>query len=122
MLQPYTYLNVADNTGAQLLRIIQGLKPVAHDRIGLGDIVVATVKKSIPRGSVKEHEVVKAVIVRQSYPHRRSDGSSIRFSDNAGVIINNDGTLRGTRIIGPVARELRDRGFGKIVSLADEVL
>lgn len=122
MLQPYSYLNVADNTGARLIRIIQGLKPSAHDRIGLGDIVAATVKKSTPRSSVKEHEVVKAVIVRQNYAHQRADGSTIRFSDNAGVIVNDDRTPRGTRVIGPVARELRERGFVKIISLAEEVL
>ena len=89
---------------------------------GIGDVVVASVKSAAPLGAVKDHEVVRAVIVRQTQPKRRSDGSTIRFDDNAAVVINPDSTPRGTRIFGPVARELRDKGFMKIISLAKEVL
>ncbi len=122
MIQTYTYLKVADNTGAREIRCINILggshKRYAH----IGDIVVASVKKAIPQGSVKKGEVVKAVVVRTTRPYRRIDGSYIRFDDNAAVILDENGNPKGTRIFGPVARELREKNFTKIVSLAPEVL
>lgn len=122
MIQPLSRLKVADNSGARYLGVIKVIQQGRHDGAELGDVVVASVKMAIPRGQVKAKEIVKAVIVRQTKPYRRSDGSTVRFDDNAGVIINPDNTPRGTRIFGPVARELRDRGFMKIVSLAKEVI
>lgn len=122
MLQLMSRVKVADNSGARFVGVIKVIKQGSHDAAGLGDVVVASVKVATPRANVKAKEVVKAVIVRQTRPHRRKDGSTIRFDDNAVVIINPDGTPRGTRIFGPVARELRDKGYLKIVSLAEEVL
>ncbi|KKU44168.1 MAG: 50S ribosomal protein L14 [Berkelbacteria bacterium GW2011_GWA2_46_7] len=122
MLQLRSYMKVADNSGARVLGLIKVVKQGKFAAAQIGDVVVASVKLATPLGTVKAHEVVRAVIVRQTKPIRRTDGSSIRFDDNAAVVINDDGTPRGTRIFGPVARELRDRGFMKIVSLAKEVL
>lgn len=122
MIQQETRLKVADNTGAKeilCIRVMGGsLRRYAH----LGDIIIASVKQAAPNGTVKEGEVVRAVVVRTTYPHGRRDGSHIRFDDNAAVIIDQAKAPRGTRIFGPVARELRDRGFMRIVSLAPEVL
>lgn len=122
MLQLRSQMKVADNSGAKTISLIRVVKQGSIDEVGIGDVVVASVKAATPLGAVKDHEVVRAVIVRQTQPLRRPDGSTIKFDDNAAVIINPDNTPRGTRIFGPVARELRDRGFMKIVSLAKEVL
>lgn len=121
MIQQETYLNVADNSGARKLmciRVLGGNRRYA----GVGDVIVAVVKDAIPNMAVKKSDVVKAVIVRTKKTVRRESGMSIRFDDNAAVIINNDGNPRGTRVFGPVARELRDKSYTKIVSLAPEVL
>ena len=121
MIQQETYLNVADNSGARKLmciRVLGGRKQYA----GVGDVIVAVVKDALPNMAVKKSDVVKAVVVRTRKGIRRSSGMSIRFDDNAAVIINQDGNPRGTRVFGPVARELRDKSFTKIVSLAPEVL
>jgi large subunit ribosomal protein L14 len=121
MIQPQTYLNVADNSGARKLmciRVLGGRRRYA----GIGDIVVAVVKDAIPNMAVKKSDVVTAVIVRTRHTLRRDNGMSIRFDDNAAVLINKDKNPRGTRVFGPVARELRDKEFTKIVSLAPEVL
>ena len=122
MIQPYSHLNVADNSGAKIVGCIRMMGGVKLKKGMLGDVMVASVKLALPRGTVKTHEKVKAVIVRQRSPYQRKDGSTIRFDDNAVVIINDDGTPRGTRVIGPVARELREKGYTKIISLAPEVL
>lgn len=122
MIHNETRLNVADNTGAKELLVIRCLGGSRRKTAGIGDIVVCAVKEAAPGGTVKKGDVVKAVIVRTKYPLRRTNGSYIRFDDNAGVIIKDDKTPRGTRIFGPVARELRDNDFMKIVSLAPEVL
>jgi large subunit ribosomal protein L14 len=122
MIQEFTMLSVADNSGAKramCFRILGGSKKKTAT---IGDIVVVTVKEAIPGGTVKKSEVCKAVVVRTKAPVRRKDGSMIRFSDNAAVIINEQMEPRGTRIFGPVARELRDRKFMKIISLAPEVI
>jgi len=123
MIQQETRLKVADNTGARELLVIHVMGG-SRQRYGyVGDIVVGTIKSATPQASIKKSEIVKAVIVRASKEWRRNDGSSIRFDDNAAVILDNDGVNpRGSRIFGPVARELRDKGFMKIVSLANEVL
>ena len=123
MIQQESRLKVADNTGAREILVIQVVGGSRRKYGGVGDIVIATVKSATPQGSVKKSEIVKAVIVRTSKEWRREDGSSIRFDDNAAVILDADGqNPKGTRIFGPVARELRERGFMKIVSLAPEVL
>ncbi len=122
MIQQESRLQVADNTGARELLCIRVLGGSHRRYGGLGDIVVASVKDAIPNGLVKAGDVVKAVIVRTRRAYRRPNGTYIRFEDNAAVIINNEGEPRGSRIFGPVARELRDKGFTKIVSLAPEVL
>ena len=122
MVQMQTYLKVADNTGAKELMCIRVLGGSRKRYANIGDIVVASVKKAAPGGSVKKGDVVKAVIVRSKHGVRRADGSYIRFDDNAAVIINDQKQPRGTRIFGPVARELRERDYMKIVSLAPEVL
>ena len=122
MIQPQTYLEVADNTGARKIMCIRVLKGSNAKYASVGDIIVASVKEAIPRGAVKEGDVVKAVVVRTKKEIKRPDGSAIRFDDNAAVIINNQLEPRGTRVFGPVARELREKGFMKIVSLAPEVL
>ena len=123
MIQHESRLKVADNTGARELLVIH-ITGGSTRRYGhIGDIVIATVKSATPQGSVKKSEIVKAVIVRCSKEWRREDGSSIRFDDNAAVILDTDGqNPKGTRIFGPVARELREKGFMKIVSLAPEVI
>ncbi|MBQ6367198.1 MAG: 50S ribosomal protein L14 [Erysipelotrichaceae bacterium] len=117
-----TRLNVADNTGAKELLVIRCLGGSHRRSSNIGDIVVCAVKEAAPGGNVKKSQVVKAVIVRSKYGVNRANGSHIRFDDNAAVIIKEDLTPVGTRIFGPVARELRDKGFMKIVSLAPEVL
>jgi large subunit ribosomal protein L14 len=123
MIQHESRLKVADNTGARELLVIHVTGGSTRKFGGVGDIVVATVKSAAPQGSIKKSEVVKAVIVRTAKEWRREDGSSIRFDDNAAVILDADGqNPKGTRIFGPVARELREKGFMKIVSLAPEVL
>lgn len=123
MIQRETRLKVADNTGAQELLCIRVLGGSKRRYGSVGDSIVATVKAATPTSSVKKGEVVRAVIVRVAKEYRRSDGSYIRFDDNAAVILDNTGiNPRGTRIFGPVARELREKGFMKIVSLAPEVL
>ncbi len=123
MIQQETRMTVADNTGARELLVIRVLGGSRRRYGHIGDIVVATVKAAAPHGSVKKSEVVKAVIVRTAKEYRREDGSYIRFDDNAAVLLDADGVNpKGTRIFGPVARELRERGFTKIVSLAPEVL
>src|SRR5512133_2380442 len=123
MIQHETRLKVADNTGARELLVIHVMGGSTRKYAQIGDIVVATVKSAAPQGSVKKSEIVKAVIVRTAKEWRREDGSVIRFDDNAAVILDADGqNPKGTRIFGPVARELREKGFMKIVSLAPEVL
>ncbi|MDP3209147.1 MAG: 50S ribosomal protein L14, partial [Rhodoglobus sp.] len=122
MLQQESRVKVADNTGAKELLTIRVLGGSGRRYAGLGDIIVATVKDAIPGGNVKKGDVVKAVIVRTVKQTRRSDGSYIKFDENAAVILKADGDPRGTRIFGPVGRELRDKKFMKIVSLAPEVL
>lgn len=122
MIQPYSRLNVADNTGAKLVMCIRVLGGRKQKQAEIGDTIVVTVKEASPRGTVKKKEVVKAVIARQKAPTLREDGSSIVFDDNAVVIINDDGTPKGTRVLGPIARELRAKGFSKIISLAPEVV
>lgn len=122
MVQAETYLRVADNTGAKELKCIRVLGGSTRRYGNIGDVVVASVRKAAPGGQVKKGDVVKAVIVRVHQPQRRPDGSYICFDDNAAVIIGNDKMPRGTRIFGPVARELREKDYMKIVSLAPEVL
>ncbi|MEY2848323.1 MAG: hypothetical protein RI885_988 [Actinomycetota bacterium] len=122
MLQQESRLKVADNTGAKELLTIRVLGGSGRRYAGLGDIIVATVKDAIPGGNVKKGDVVKAVIVRTKKEVRRQDGSYIKFDENAAVILKADGDPRGTRIFGPVGRELRDKKFMKIISLAPEVL
>lgn len=123
MIQQESRLKVADNTGAKELLTIRVLGGSSRRYAGLGDVIVATVKDAIPGGNVKKGEVVKAVVVRTVKETRRPDGSYIKFDENAAVIIKNkDGEPRGTRIFGPVGRELRDKRFMKIISLAPEVI
>lgn len=123
MIQQESRLKIADNTGARELLVIKVLGGSARRYGRVGDLVVGTVKAANPNGSVKKSDIVKAVIVRCSKEWRREDGSSIRFDDNAAVILDTDGrNPRGTRIFGPVARELREKGYMRIVSLAPEVL
>ncbi len=122
MIQPQTRLKVADNSGAKEIMCIRVLGGSFRRDGSIGDIIVASVKTATPGGTVKKGEVVKAVVVRMRKQKRRPDGSYIRFDDNAAVIINDQKMPRGTRIFGPVARELREKDFMKIVSLAPEVL
>jgi large subunit ribosomal protein L14 len=122
VIQQESRLKVADNTGAKELLTIRVLGGSKRRYAGLGDTIVATVKDAIPGGNVKKGDVVKAVIVRTKKEVRRPDGSYIKFDENAAVILKNDGDPRGTRIFGPVGRELRDKKFMKIISLAPEVL
>jgi large subunit ribosomal protein L14 len=123
MIQQESRLKVADNTGARELLVIRVMGGSTRHYGSIGDIVVATVKSATPQGAVKKSEIVKAVIVRCAKEYRREDGSYIRFDDNAAVLLDVDGrNPRGSRIFGPVARELREKGFMKIVSLAPEVL
>ena len=122
MIQRYTRMRVADNSGAKTISCIGVPGGSGRRYAWLGDVIVASVKEAVPAAEVKKGEVVKAVVVRTIKPHRRRDGSSIRFDDNAAVLINDDMMPRGTRIFGPVGRELRDKNFMRIVSLAPEVL
>ena len=122
MVQAETYLRVADNTGAKELKCIRVLGGSTRRYGHIGDVVVASVRKAAPGGQVKKGDVVKAVIVRTRKGLRRNDGSYVRFDENAAVIIKDDKTPQGTRIFGPVARELRERDYTKILSLAPEVL
>ena len=122
MVQPFTRLKVADNTGAKEIMCIKVRGGSFRKSGNIGDIIVASVKSAIPGGVVKKGDVIKAVIVRTHNGMQRPDGSHIKFDDNAAVIIDNNNEPKGTRIFGPVARELRDKGFMKIVSLAPEVL
>ena len=122
MIQQQSRLNVGDNTGAKEIMCIRVLGGSFRRYANIGDIIVASVKSATPGGQVKKGDVVKAVVVRSKKGLRRQDGSYIRFDDNAAVIIKDDKTPRGTRIFGPVARELRDKDFMKIISLAPEVL
>ena len=122
MIQQESRLKVADNSGAREILIIKVLGGSGRKFANIGDVIVATVKQATPGGAVKKGDVVKAVIVRTKTGARRSDGSYIKFDDNAAVIIRDDKTPRGTRIFGPVARELREGGYMRIVSLAPEVL
>ena len=122
MIQQETYLKVADNTGAKEIKTILVLGGSKRKFANIGDVIVASVRKAQPGGTVKKGEVVTAVIVRSSKGVRRPDGSYVRFDDNAAVLIRDDKNPRGTRIFGPVARELRDKDYMKILSLAPEVL
>ena len=122
MIQSYTRLKAADNTGAREIMCINVLGGTRKKYARVGDVIVASVKKAIPRGAVKEGEVVRAVIIRSAQPYRRPDGSYIRFDENAAVILTDKNNPKGTRIFGPVARELRDKNFAKIISLAPEVV
>lgn len=122
MIQPQSVLRLADNTGAKKIMCIKVLGGSKRRYAAVGDVIVASVKQATPNGTVKKKEVVQAVVVRSIKQTKRADGSVIRFDENAAVIIDKQGQPRGTRIFGPVARELRDRGYMKIVSLAPEVL
>ena len=122
MIQQESYLKVADNTGAKEIKCIRVLGGSKRKTGNIGDIIVASVRKATPGGTVKKGEVVKAVIVRTKRGVRREDGSYVRFDENAAVLIKDDKNPRGTRIFGPVARELRDKDYMKILSLAPEVL
>lgn len=122
MIQEYSRLNVADNSGAKVIMCFRILGGTRRRYARVGDLVICSVKEAVPGGTVKKKEKCRAVVVRTTRPVRRRDGSYIRFSDNAAVIINEAGEPRGTRIFGPVARELREKNFMKIVSLAPEVL
>ncbi len=122
MIQPETKLKVADNTGAKLVQCIKVLGGSKRKYARIGDIIVVSVKEAAPRGIVKKKSVERAVIVRQVKEFGRKDGSYIRFDENAVVIIDKEGQPRGTRVFGPVARELRERGYQKIISLAPEVI
>ena len=122
MIQQESYLKVADNTGAKEIKCIRVLGGSKRKYGNIGDVIVASVRKSTPGGQVKKGEVVKAVIVRSAKGVRRSDGTYVRFDENAAVLIKDDKNPRGTRIFGPVARELRDKDYMKILSLAPEVV
>ena len=122
MIQQETYLKVADNTGAKEIKTIRVLGGSSRKYANIGDVVVASVRKAAPGGTVKKGDVVRAVVVRSARGVRRADGSYIRFYENAAVLIKDDKNPRGTRIFGPVARELRDKDYMKILSLAPEVL
>lgn len=122
MIQQETWLKVADNTGAKWLECIKVLGGTRRRYAYLGDVIVASVKEATPRGMVKKKQVVKAVIVRQVKEYPRKDGTLIRFDENAAVIVDKDNQPKGTRVFGPIARELREKGFQKIISLAPEVL
>ncbi len=122
MIQQETRLRVADNTGAKEILCIRVLGGSTRRYAHVGDVIIASVKQAAPNSSVKEGDVVRAVVVRTTYPQGRADGSHIRFDDNAAVIIDQFRAPRGTRIFGPVARELREQGYMRIVSLAPEVL
>lgn len=122
MIQPQTRLKVADNSGAKVIQCIRVMGGSVKKSAGIGDIIIASVKTATPGGVVKKKDVVKAVVVRTVSGAKRADGSFIKFDENAAVIVDNNKQPKGTRIFGPVARELRDRDFMKIVSLAPEVI
>lgn len=122
MIQIYSRLNVADNSGARQVRVIQVMGGSKRRYAGLGDIITCSVREALPNAGIKKGEVVKAVVVRMKQDTQRPDGTTIRFDSNAAVIINAQKEPRGTRIFGPVPRELRDKGFMRIVSLAPEVV
>ncbi|MGL5205641.1 MAG: 50S ribosomal protein L14 [Metamycoplasmataceae bacterium] len=122
MVLEMSRLNVADNSGAKEVGVIRNIGGSVKKSSNIGDIIVCSIKKATPNGVVKEGQVVRAVIVRTKYGVKRKDGSHIRFDDNAVVILKEDGTPRGTRVFGPIARELREKGYLKIASLASEVL
>ena len=122
MIQQESYLKVADNTGAKEIKCIRVLGGSKRKYASIGDVIVASVRKAAPGGQVKKGDVVKAVVVRTSKAVRRADGTYVRFDDNAAVLIKDDRNPTGTRILGPVARELRDRDYMKILSLAPEVI
>jgi large subunit ribosomal protein L14 len=122
MLKPLSYLNVADNSGAKKLMCIRILGGSVRDAANIGDVIIAVVKEALPNMPLKKSDVVRAVIVRTAKGLKRDNGMQISFDDNAAVIINKEGNPRGTRVFGPIARELRDRNFTKIVSLAPEVI
>ena len=122
MIQEESYLKVADNTGAKEIKCIRILGGSKRKFGNIGDVIVASVRKAAPNGTVKKGEVVRAVIVRTAKGVRRADGTYVRFDENAAVLLKEDNSPRGTRIFGPVARELREKGFMKIISLASEVL
>lgn len=122
MIQERTILNVADNSGAKKVRCFRVMKGFKRRYAGLGDVVMASVQDAIPHGNIKKGDVVKVVIVRTAKECRREDGTYIRFDDNAAVIINDEGEPKGTRIFGPIARELREANYLKIISLAPEVI
>jgi len=122
MIQQESYLKVADNTGAKEIKCIRVLGGSKRKYGNIGDVIVASVRKAAPGGTVKKGEVVKAVIVRSAYGMHRADGTYVRFDENAAVLIKDDKNPRGTRIFGPVARELRDKDYMKILSLAPEVI
>jgi len=128
MIQQYTYLDVADNTGAKQIMCIQVLKGSSSrkgkrrlNRGGVGDLAICSVKSALPAADIKKGDKVRCVIVRTKYPTRRKDGTYVRFDSNAAVIIDQEGNPRGTRVFGAVARELREKNFTKIISLAEEV-
>lgn len=122
MIQVRTMLKVADNTGAKKIQCIRVLGGTKRRYAQLGDVIVGTVKESEPRRLVKKHDLVRAIIVRQKKPYRRKDGSYIRFDDNAVVILETDRTPKGGRIFGPVARELKEKGFDRIANLASSIV
>ena len=122
MIEQETYLKVADNTGAKEIKTIRVLGGSSRKYANIGDVIVASVRKAAPGGAVKKGDVVRAVVVRSARGVRRADGSYVRFDENAAVLIKDDKNPRGTRIFGPVARELRDKDYMKILSLAPEVL
>ena len=122
MIQSETFLKVADNTGAKEIKCIRVLGGTRRKYANIGDVIVCSVRKAAPNGTVKKGEVVKAVVVRSARGTRRTDGTYVRFDENAAVLIKDDNSPRGTRIFGPVARELRDSGFVKICSLAPETV
>ncbi len=122
MIQQYTRLNVADNSGAKVVGCITVIGRGRSRFAEIGDIITVSVKSAVPRAGVKKKEVHRAVVVRQKKPFRRMDGSTVRFDDNAVIIINPDKTPKGTRVFGPIARELREKGYMKIISMAQEVV
>jgi len=122
MIQQYTRLRVADNSGARRVMCVLVLGGTGRRYASVGDVIVCSVKQAAPGASVKKGDVVKAVVVRVAHNHRRPDGSYIRFDENAAVLVNEKGEPRGTRVFGPVARELRERNYMRIISLAPEVL
>lgn len=121
MVQHRTYLKVADNSGAKFVQVIQPLGGSGKRKATIGELVVGVVKGANPNGQVKDHEIVRVLIVRTKKEVRRDDGSYIKFDENAAVIVDKDGNLRATRVFGPIAREVRDKGYTKITSLAPEM-